>query len=174
MDSLLELLNELGIEYVVPEKEDFYMLTIHYNGEEIECDCYHSSDNDLLYVEIAIRDIAYPEADSFIASNFLRGDCFSCAIYPNIGILNHRFIIPSQMDNKKEFLVNELNYFIEAKNDYEEKYNEIHKEESYDIKDRELYDFIKRQDDTLYERNIIEDAINLSRSLDLANPAYFI
>ena len=79
MDSLLELLNELGIEYVVPEKEDFYMLTIHYNGEEIECDCYHSSDNDLLYVEIAIRDIAYPEADSFIASNSLRGDCFSCA-----------------------------------------------------------------------------------------------
>ena len=78
------------------------------------------------------------------------------------------------MDNKKEFLVNELNYFIEVKNDYEEKYNEIHKEENYDIKDRELYDFIKRQDDTLYERNIIEDAINLSRSLDLANPAYFI
>lgn len=170
MDTFINLLNKVGIEYIIPEQEDFYMLTIHYNDEEIKCDCYRSSDNDLLYIEIAIRNIAYPEANSFIVSNSLRGDYFSCAIYPNIGILNHRFIIPSQMDNKKEFLLSELNYFIEVKNCYEKQYNEIHKEET----DKELYNSIKRQDEILYEHNIIEDAINLSHSLDLANPAYFI
>ena len=166
MDAFIELLNDVGIEYSLAEEDETYALTIKYKNEELICDYCFSADYQLLYVDITIEDVTIPDVDSYMIANTLRSDYYSCAIYPTIGAGYYRFVVPVLSEKKRNYLLGELDFLINVKTEFEQQYKAVHKEENFNIKDRELYEFLKKEnrDENLYERNILEDAIKLAES----------
>ena len=163
-----ELLNDVGIEYSFAEEDETYPppVIIKYKNEEFICDYLFHEDYQLLYVDITIKDVANLDADSYMVANTLRSDYYQCTIYPTTGVEYYFFVIPVLSEKKGNYLLGELDFLINVKNEFERQYKAVHKEENFNIKTVNYMSSSKKEnrDEKLYERNILEDAIKLAES----------